>query len=169
MATLLPMTPQNRADLMLNPVGTLHNVVDDFFDTFSSQMGGFPMLGRQGLRRWREEGATVLRPLLDFEKTKDGYALTIDVPGVDMDDIDISCDGRNLQIAGEKKDENNETRDNWLISERQYGSWFRSIGLPEDADAKKITAKYHNGVLRVNIPQLAEAKKATRKIKVTKG
>ncbi len=55
-----------------------------------------------------------------------------------------------------------------LVSERQYGSWSRSIGLPEDADAKKITAKYDNGALRVLIPQLAEVKKATRKIKVTK-
>ncbi len=168
MAMLPQLIPTTRSDVMLSPVSTLHDVVDDFFDNFTAQMGGFPtLLNRPGMRRWSEGSTMGLRPQLDFEQVKDGYALTVDVPGVNMADIDISCDGRNLQISGEKKDEYSEGRNNWFVNERQYGAWFRSIRLPEDADANKISAKYHNGVLRVAIPYAPEAKKATRKIKVT--
>ncbi len=162
--SLLP----KKTDVPVNPVASLHEAVDDFFETFGAQLGGFePRMRNQWLLPWRRSGESMaLRPRLDFEKIEDGYMLSLEMPGVEVDDIDISCDGRTLHLHGEKNEIKSEKGKNWYVKERAYGSWFRNIELPEDADADAITAKYHNGVLTVKIPLNPEMKESTRKIDV---
>ena len=81
-------------------------------------------------------------------------------------DIDISVSGNALVLKGEKKEEHEEKAGNRYVAERRFGSFQRSFGLPEDADADRIEASFRNGVLTVVLPKRAEAQAKARRIDV---
>ena len=71
-----------------------------------------------------------------------------------------------LMIKGQKRDEKEETKKDYYMRERSFGSFQRSFTLPEGVDTDKIEANFKNGVLTVTLPKTVEAKKAERKITV---
>jgi len=74
------------------------------------------------------------------------------LPGLDPKDVDIQVHGNTLTITGERTN-TRETRDaDFLLREITYGSFTRSIVLPEGVDKEKITAEYRNGVLEITAP-----------------
>lgn len=142
-----------------HPLASLQNEVDrvfgDFFQNFDASK--FPSFSN---------GA--LMPKVDFSEAESGYELTVEVPGVSEKDLDVSVKNGVLTVKGEKKSETEEKTRDFLRSERSYGSYCRSMPLPEDADEPKITARYANGVLRVAIPKSADAKSKSQKIAIEK-
>jgi HSP20 family protein len=80
-----------------------------------------------------------------------------EVPGLHREDIDIEIGGGRLIIKGERKSETERTEEGWLIRERSYGSFERSVALPEGVDPNEITADYKDGVLEVHVPKGAKA------------
>lgn len=82
-----------------------------------------------------------------------------EVPGLDRDDIDIEVTDGVLTIKGERKSETERTEEGWLVRERAYGSFERSVVLPEGVEAEKISADYKEGVLEVHVPKALEALK----------
>jgi HSP20 family protein len=105
-------------------------------------------------------------PSLDVSETKDNIVVKAEVPGMDTKDIDISLANDMLTIKGEKKQEKEESNENYHRIERTYGSFSRSIRLPRDVQSDKIKASYKNGVLKVTLPKSEEAKSKEIKIKV---
>ena len=90
---------------------------------------------------------------------KDGkLELHVDLPGVDPKDVEISLDGAELVIRGERKSERQEKNG---YRELQYGKFERRFTVPKGIDAEKATARYENGVLALTLP-LPEAQKAKR-------
>jgi len=88
------------------------------------------------------------------------------LPGLDASNIDVKyADGR-LTIKGEKKEEKEEKKKDYYLSERRYGSFQRSVNLPNGIETDKIEAKFKNGVLTVTLPKTAEAQKSEKKITV---
>lgn len=164
----MSLLPHKKNDITVNPVSTLHDAVDELFDSFNAQFGGFENLtGRSWLLPWRAQNAEMtLRPRMDFEQNENGYMLTAEVPGMNPKDIDISFDGRMLMLKGEKHDSRSEERTNWFVNERSYGSWMRTMAMPDDADTDAITARYTNGLLEVSIPRNAAAAESVKKIEV---
>ena len=75
-------------------------------------------------------------------------------------------DGTTLTIKGEKKDEREEKQKDYHLSERRYGSFQRSFGVPDGVDADKIEAHFKNGVLTVTLPKRPEAQKSEKKIAI---
>ncbi len=73
-----------------------------------------------------------------------------------------------MTIKGEKRDEKEEKKKDYYLSERRYGSFQRSFGVPDGVDADKITASFKNGVLTVILPKSAEAQKSEKKIAINK-
>jgi HSP20 family protein len=72
-----------------------------------------------------------------------------------------------LTIKGEKKQEKEETKDNYYRMERSYGTFARSIPLPANLiDEKKVEADFHNGILKITLPKLPEVKAQTRQIPI---
>jgi HSP20 family protein len=71
-------------------------------------------------------------------------------------------------IRGEKKTERENKNKDYHLTERSYGSFYRSIPLPPGAEAEKATASYKHGVLSVTLPKTAEAKARVKKIAVNK-
>jgi HSP20 family protein len=99
-----------------------------------------------------------------FEKD-DKYTVKAELPGMKEEDVDVSVVGDRLTIRGEKKAEHEVKQENYYRSERSYGSFFRSIDLPSDANPGKIEASYDDGVLEVTIPKTAVVK--AKKVKVS--
>ena len=97
---------------------------------------------------------------------KDGsYVVRAELPGLDPEkDIEITVEDRTLTIRAERSEEEQEAH----RSEFRYGSFTRSVALPERADTAHITATYDKGILEVSVP-VPEEKTAGRRIEITKG
>jgi HSP20 family protein len=91
------------------------------------------------------------------------YVVRAELPGMDPDkDIEITADGGALTIHAERREEHKEGH----RSEFRYGSFTRSVALPEQADTEHITAAYDKGILEVRVP-VPEAKAEGRRIAIT--
>ena len=105
-------------------------------------------------------------PRSDVVETEDGIEVTVELPGLEQKDIEVSLSDEALTIKGEKKVERKDEKKGYYISERSYGSVFRSIPLPAGVDSDKAEASFKNGVLTVELPQRPEAKAKVKKIEV---
>ena len=97
-------------------------------------------------------------PAMDLVETDDSLVLRGDLPGMSEDDVDIEIKDNVLTVSGERKAENEEKGEGYHRVERAFGSFSRSLTLPQGVDAEKVEAKFENGVLEVRIPKPAAAK-----------
>jgi HSP20 family protein len=104
-------------------------------------------------------------PSVDVSETDDKILVKAEIPGMDSKDIDISLSGDILIIKGEKKSEREETKENYHLVERSYGTFARSLRLPVGVEADKIEASYKQGVLTVTCPKKEEVKPKPIEIK----
>jgi HSP20 family protein len=95
---------------------------------------------------------------LDVRTTKDALVVEAALPGVKPEDVDISLHDNVLTISGERRVEQEEERSGYHIRERRYGSFSRSVALPEGIDESKISARYEDGVLEVTVQGAAVAR-----------
>lgn len=110
-----------------------------------------------------------LSPATEASGGTESYDISMELPGVSEDDIDLSVEEGVVTIRGEKKTETQKKGDTWFFSERQYGAFRRSFRLPADADGAKASARMKDGVLHVSVPKLApEEASAARKIKIAR-
>lgn len=125
----------------------LNRLVDSFFGDTSWSLTR-PTAG-DGARL-----ATVLQPQLDIFETEDNYQLSVELPGVDRDSVDLSVDEDALIIRASKEREIKDTDENKFHRvERSFGRFERMLTLPADADSEHISAEMKNGVLEVSIPR----------------
>ena len=105
-------------------------------------------------------------PAVDVAETDKAYEITAELPGMDEKNIEVKFADGVLTIKGEKKDEKEEKKKDYYLSERSYGSFQRSFQVPDGVDTDKIEATFKNGILTVVLPKSTEAQKATKKIDV---
>jgi len=105
-------------------------------------------------------------PELNVYETAKQFEITVELPGMDKNDFDISLNDNVLTISGERriKENGKENGRRYHRVESRFGRFSRSLPLPNVADADKIEAAYENGVLAITIPKLKE--KAGRRIKI---
>jgi len=106
-------------------------------------------------------------PSIDVVVGKDNVIVRADLPGLSKDDVSVSLQENYLTIKGEKKHEFEQKEANYFVSERAYGSFTRTIELPAAVDAKKIEARFKDGVLEVTLPKTEEAKPKQIEVKVS--
>lgn len=82
-----------------------------------------------------------LLPRADLSEGETAYELAVEVPGVAEKDMEVSVKNGVLTVKGDKKSEKEDKKKNYLRTERSYGSYYRAMTLPEDADESKITAR----------------------------
>ena len=97
-------------------------------------------------------------PAVDIYEDENGYAIKLELPEVDKNDVKVNLDKNVLSISGERHLENVEKRENYHRVERSYGQFFRSFTLPPHANLEAIDAQFKNGVLKLQIPKKEEAK-----------
>ena len=105
-------------------------------------------------------------PAVDITEKDGAYEITAELPGMVEKDIDVQFSDGMLTIKGEKKEEKEEKKKDYHLSERHFGSFQRSFRVPEGVQPNEITAEFKNGVLSLTLPKSAQAKKTERKIAV---
>ncbi len=123
-------------------------------ETFSP----FGALSREGLRTngWM--------PPVDIRETADTFEFTAELPGLTKDDVSITIEDKVLTLAGERKWNDEETKNNYHRVERAYGTFTRAFTLPNSVDSDKVAAKFEHGLLTVSVPKADEVK--PRQIKI---
>jgi HSP20 family protein len=144
----------------------LRQEMDELFDNF---VHGFPNFRRSPELHptWKIE--TVFGnalPAVDFVDTEKSYSVTVELPGMSENDVNVSLVGRTLTIKGEKSQEKEEKKKDYYVAERRYGSFERSFKLPDDADCDKIDANFEKGVLKVIMPKNPKAAPQSKKIEI---
>lgn len=97
-------------------------------------------------------------PALDVFDDKDNFVVTVELPGLKKEEINLSIHDGVLTISGERKHERDEKDGSAFRSERYFGKFQRSVTLPAAVDANKVAATYKDGVLTVELPKAEEAK-----------
>ncbi len=95
-------------------------------------------------------------PALNFREAKDSYVVEVELPGMKKEDISVTIKAGVLTVSGERKTDKTESSDVYRIRESAYGSFSRSISLPDDADANKVSAEFDNGILTITIGRNAK-------------
>jgi HSP20 family protein len=96
-------------------------------------------------------------PALDIYQNNDNVVARIELPGMRKEDIEISLHDGMLTISGERKAQSAEG-DKPERTERYVGKFRRSVSLPTQVDAAKVTANYRDGILTITLPKAEEAK-----------
>jgi HSP20 family protein len=117
------------------------------FDRLFSSL--FDSSGRQA-HRWV--------PAIDLVEADDHFVLKADLPGLSEDDVAIEVQDNVLTISGSREAEHERTEKGWYRLERSYGSFSRSLTLPEGVDADKVEASFDRGVLEIHVPKPEERK-----------
>ena len=149
---MLPMLG-NRfvAPTLFEPWSDLRREIDRVFD---SAVTGMP---------FGSNGQSQYVPAMDIEETSDKIRLTLEVPGVSPEDLEITVENNLLTVSGEKRfrRESGKDREGSHLIERRYGRFERSVMLPETVDADSIAAHFENGVLTVELPKSARSRRRT--------
>jgi HSP20 family protein len=95
---------------------------------------------------------------LDVAEGADEFVVKATVPGIDPDDLEVTYNDRTLTIKGEVKAEKKDEQANYLLRERRYGSFTRSVTLPAAIKADAIEASYEAGILTLRLPKAEEAR-----------
>jgi HSP20 family protein len=111
--------------------------------------------------------ATAWAPALDISERKDAYLVTVELPGVEADDLEITMEDGLLTIQGERHFAHDSSEQQFHRVERRYGAFRRSITLPAHVMAEDIQASADNGVLQILVPKAEEAK--PKRIQVNPG
>ncbi|MFP4039474.1 MAG: Hsp20/alpha crystallin family protein [Desulfosudaceae bacterium] len=136
MNTLMPIFANNRLNTATDPERSMWD----------------HLFGNLNQTTFREEAETWI-PAIDMAETEKEYTIKAELPGMKKDDIDISLTDDFLTVRGEKKYENKDEKESYYYRESGYGSFSRSLKLPEDASPEEVDATYSNGVLKVVVPK----------------
>ena len=106
-------------------------------------------------------------PAIDFYEEGDHYVVKADLPGISKKDVNVSLEDNVLSVRGQRNEEREEKEATWYRTERVSGSFQRIFHLPGEVNAKKIKARFVDGVLEITIPKAEEAKPKQIDIDVT--
>jgi len=139
-------------------IEALHRDIDRVFDDLWS--GRWPS--------WQLEpmGRAEFLPQLDMTEDDQAFHVTVDLPGMDEKDVDVTLSDRTLTIRGEKKEEKEIKEKDVHRRERAYGYFRRQIELPAEVDADKVSATYRKGVLTIDLPKTQQAQEQAKRIEV---
>jgi HSP20 family protein len=137
----------------IDPFARMHREMDRMFEDF---FGGS-----------RAGDGLLLKPSVDIAESKKAYKISVEIPGIEPDQIDLHIEGDTLVLSGEKRQESEDDDEGFHRVERSYGQFRRVLTLPEDADADGIKADFNNGVVKIKVPRLKQSEKAgAKKVKI---
>ena len=135
-----------------DPLSEVNRVFDDMFGSLMRRPGN----------QQRAYQLTEWAPAIDVVTKDSDLVIRAELPGVKQEDVDITLENNVLTVSGERKAEPEEERGGYHVRERRYGSFSRSLALPEGLDESKIHARYDNGVLEVTVEGAAAVQEPKR-------
>jgi len=160
--------PAQQEPSALGSLARLHQDMDRLFENAFRDFGLPSFFGEQP-RLGASLETVFLRPKVDISSTDQEYVMTVEVPGVAEEDLklELGHDGT-LSIRGEKRQEDDHKGKNFHRVERSYGSFERTLSLPDDVNLDKIQASFKNGVLTITCLRQALAQTPKRQIEIKK-
>jgi len=143
------------------PVGDFSNLARNM-ERFFDEVWGRPQ------RRSEEAGS--LRgawiPAVNILEKKDSIDITVEMPGVDAKDVEVTIENGVLSLRGERKFEAASEGETYHRVESAFGMFERRFTLPPAVDSNKIDARFKNGIMTIHLPKREESKPHTVKVKV---
>ena len=127
-------------------------------------LGGFP--NRMGSGEIHSLAVADWSPEVDISEDDQGYLLKADLPEMKKDDVRVTVEDGILCVFGERKSVKEDQTRKFHRMERSFGNFRRSFTLPQDADSTKVTADFHDGVLKVHLPTTPIARSKAIEVKV---
>jgi HSP20 family protein len=163
-----------RVEHRSHPVASLRDEVDRVFDGFFHDWPPLmPDFGRFGtLRPLHEFGMPFLGrgythlASADVTETETEYRVSVELPGVDEKDIELSLTDDVVTLKGEKKATHAAQDRDFHVHERSYGAFQRIFPIPDGVDRSKVEAAFSKGVLTITLPKSKEAQSKPRKVTV---
>jgi HSP20 family protein len=149
MATLVRWEPFRELAALQNDMGRL----------MSTFLGQGQVNGESGVRSWM--------PAVDVWETEDELVYAFDLPGIPEDKISVEADEGSLTVSGERERTEKTEDDRFYRYERRFGSFSRTVGLPQGVSEDSIRADYRNGVLEVHVTKSEQPK--PRRIQIGSG
>ena len=140
------------------PKRNMFNVFDDV-EKMINQAFGHSNLNK--------EITSHVQPLLDVYETDSTIVASLDLPGVEKKDVEVSVSNGFLTISGERKNISGESGEGRIWQETSFGTFKRTFELTEAVVEDKIKAQFKNGVLKISLPKAEEVKPAVRNILVS--
>jgi HSP20 family protein len=142
----------------LADVAVLQNRLNSIFNDFARPDGEQESLGM---------GSFI--PPVDVYEDEHKLVLTLEVPGIKQEDLDVRVENQTLTVKGERKFEQNQKEENFHRIERRYGSFTRTFTLPQTVDTGAVTANYEHGVLAISLAKKEAAKPKQVKVEIGSG
>ena len=155
---------RNLTQAINSPLEHFHLEVDRLFDQAFRGFGFSPFGLNQALVA--PGNGAMLKPTLDLSANDKEYTIALEISGVGENDVSLEIVNDTLTIQGDKKHENEEKGKNYYRIECSYGSFQRTLSLPDDVDQDSVTAAFNNGVLTVTMPRKALPQGKVRQIEV---
>jgi HSP20 family protein len=136
-------------------LNAIQNEMNRLFNTFvdpSAPSGR----GNGTTRRWL--------PPMDLVETPDHYVLRADLPGLSDGDVNVQLEANVLTISGERKAEHEDQQEGYYRLERAFGTFSRSLTLPDGVDPDAVQAHFDRGVLEIRVPKPEQKKPKTVQI-----
>ena len=112
------------------------------------------------------ENAALGYPAVEIKEDEKNYYLEAETPGLSEKEMEVTIEDGVLTLSGERKTETEKKEGKVHRTERYYGQFSRSFGIPENVKAEEITAHYENGVLKLTLPKGEEAEPQRVEIKI---
>ena len=106
-------------------------------------------------------------PVVDITEDEKSYLIKAELPEVKKEDVKVTVEKGVLTLSGERRLEREEKGKKYHRLERAYGSFFRSFGIPDDADASNVLAEFRDGVLSVRLNKSEKALPKSIEVKVS--
>lgn len=142
----------------LSPILALRNEMDRLFDSFFREpFGGMD---------WPFGGSGKWAPPLDMAETDTEFTVRAELPGIEPKELEVSVVGNELVLSGEKKETTEHNGKGLHHTETRYGSFRRTVSLPEGVDTENVDAQYANGVLTLHLKKTAPTAQKRIEVKV---
>ncbi len=168
--TKVPVTTESRmttpaAAQTWRPFDSLRREVDRLFEDFSIN----PLRLRRpafDIEPFWQPDSWIAAPAMDFVERDNAFELTAEMPGLEEKNVEVKVSDGVLTVRGSREESKDEKKEDYYLKERRYGSFERSLRVPETVDQDKIEASFKNGVLTVTMAKAAEAQKPVKTIPV---
>ena len=107
-------------------------------------------------------------PAMDVYETDDKVVVTVELPGLKAEDVEVSVEDSTLTVSGKREFSSEVNEESYHKIERRYGAFSRAVSLPPQVDTAKVDARFADGVLTVEVPKLEKAKPTKIQVKGSK-
>ena len=152
---LIPSRARPRGLTGFNPLMSLNRDINRLFDDFIKP-SALPTMADPAV------ATALITPQLNVSETDTEIRVAAELPGVDLDDLEVDVMDDMLVIRGEKRLERSDEDENFHFVECAYGSFQRTVQLPFAADPDQVQANFKNGVLSITVPKSDQQQRVHR-------